>query len=126
MPHTLPPIASPANRPRPDLWTTLAAVDNPGSTRLICYGNWIKCPEHRLERSSPVHGKNALPTETVANASARMQQLNGLTEKGDDPRRGVTGVVGGSGSGGVEPNPLSGHGGCNRRGSRMVHGLNQR
>ena len=34
--------------------------------------------------------------------------------KGDDPRRGVTGVAGGSGSGGVEPNPLSGYGGCNR------------
>jgi hypothetical protein len=33
----------------------------------------------------------------------------------DDPRRGVTGVVGGSGSGGVEPNPLGSHGGCNRR-----------
>ncbi|MEU5945065.1 tyrosine-type recombinase/integrase [Micromonospora sp. NPDC047465] len=34
----------------------------------------------------------------------------------DDPRRGETGVVGRFGSGGVEPNPLSGHGGCNRRG----------
>jgi hypothetical protein len=37
----------------------------------------------------------------------------------DDPRRGETGVVRGSGSGGVEPNPLSGHGGCNRRGSSL-------
>ncbi|MDT0531853.1 site-specific integrase [Micromonospora sp. DSM 115977] len=35
----------------------------------------------------------------------------------DDPRRGETGVVEGSAPGGVEPNPLSGHGGCNRRGS---------
>jgi len=33
----------------------------------------------------------------------------------DDPRRGETGVAWGFGSGGVEPNPLSGHGGCNRR-----------
>jgi len=32
------------------------------------------------------------------------------------PVRGVTGVAG-SGSGGVEPIPLSGYGGCNRRGS---------
>ncbi|WP_243709424.1 tyrosine-type recombinase/integrase [Micromonospora sp. 15K316] len=32
----------------------------------------------------------------------------------DDPRRGETGVVGRFGSGGVEPNQLSGHGGCNR------------
>ena len=70
--------------------------------------------------------RNVVETEMAANVLARSQQLNGLTQKGDDPRRGVTGVVVGSGSGGVEPNPLSGHGGCNRRGSRMVHGLNQR
>jgi beta-phosphoglucomutase-like phosphatase (HAD superfamily) len=38
----------------------------------------------------------------------------------DDPRRGETGVALGSGSGGVEPNPLSGYGGCNRRGSNAV------
>jgi len=31
------------------------------------------------------------------------------------PVRGVTGVAGGFGSGGVEPSPLSGHGGCDRR-----------
>jgi hypothetical protein len=37
--------------------------------------------------------------------------------KGKTPVGGVTGVVGGSGSGGVEPNPLSGYGGRNRRGS---------
>ncbi|WP_405114450.1 tyrosine-type recombinase/integrase [Micromonospora sp. NBC_01405] len=36
--------------------------------------------------------------------------------KRDDPRRGETGVVGRFGSGGVEPNRLSGYGGCNRRG----------
>lgn len=40
-----------------------------------------------------------------------------LTPERDDPRRGETGVVVRFGSGGVEPNPLSGHGGCNRRGS---------
>ncbi|MET9301918.1 tyrosine-type recombinase/integrase [Micromonospora aurantiaca] len=34
----------------------------------------------------------------------------------DDPRRGETGVVLWFGSGGVEPNRLSGYGGCNRRG----------
>ena len=38
-------------------------------------------------------------------------------------RRGVTGVAVGSGSGGVEPNPLSGHGGCNRRGSKTGRSL---
>jgi len=35
-----------------------------------------------------------------------------FSEKGDDPRRGETGVVWGFGSGGVEPNPLDGRGGC--------------
>jgi len=39
-----------------------------------------------------------------------------VAEEGTTPVGGVTGVVGGSGSGGVEPNPLSGYGGCNRRG----------
>ncbi|MEV6373813.1 tyrosine-type recombinase/integrase [Micromonospora musae] len=37
-----------------------------------------------------------------------------LIPERDDPRRGETGVVGRFGSGGVEPNQLSGHGGCNR------------
>ncbi|GAB3067791.1 hypothetical protein [Micromonospora schwarzwaldensis] len=40
----------------------------------------------------------------------------------DDPRRGETGVVGWFGSGGVEPNRLSGYGGCNRRGPPAATG----
>src|SRR5256885_15382523 len=44
---------------------------------------------------------------------------NAESGKGTTPVGGVTGVVGGAGSGGGEPNPLSGYGGGNRRGASL-------
>ncbi|WP_371688647.1 hypothetical protein [Micromonospora sp. KC207] len=48
------------------------------------------------------------------------------TGKGTTPVGGRRGSSGGSAPGGCEPNRLSGHGGCNRRGSAVARHVNTR
>jgi len=69
-------------------------------------------PLEDLGRLSPFQGVQASKIQPPHGTQPRPA----AAEEGTTPVGGVTGVVGGSGSGGVEPNPLSGYGGCNRRG----------
>src|SRR5690242_21748233 len=88
---------------------TRANAQNTGSTAARKYAEKIGSAENR-KAAVDVDGCQCLNPETPSST--------GIRRKRDDPRRGVTGVVVGSGSGGDGPNPLSGHGGCNRRGQR--------
>lgn len=51
------------------------------------------------------------PQRTEAGSDLRRKRFHNE----DDPRRGEAGVVWGPAPGGSSRNPLSGHGGCNRR-----------
>jgi hypothetical protein len=66
----------------------------------------------------PSPGVSAIPVDNSVELRLVVDRHQSEAEEPrdrDDPRRGVAGAVRGAGSGGVEPGPLSGHGGCNRR-----------
>jgi hypothetical protein len=75
---------------------------------------------HRAEAVERVALRRLVDFASPTSALVRHLARDGWTpERGRPPSGGDGGRLG-SGSGGVEPNPLSGHGGCNRRGF-VVH-----